>query len=300
MKQTLFTGCGTALITPFTESGKEVDKKGYQKLLEYQISNGIDALIVAGTTGEAPVLTADEKRDLIRISVDYADKKVPVIAGTGSNNTEDAVRKSNAAEKEGVDGLLLVTPFYNKCTQEGIVKHYFYIADRVSTPIIVYDVPSRTGVSIQPETYDTLSEHKNIVAVKEADPDMSKYMKSLALCGNKLDFYSGNDDLTGCMMSLGAKGLISVASNILPDKLHTMCTLFSVGNVRDGTRLHIELLSLMNLLFCEVNPIPVKYALSLLPRLELSPAVRLPLTVLSEKNKEKLRSEIAKTGITDK
>ncbi len=294
MKQTLFKGCGTAVITPFTPDGKNVDKNGFQRFLEFQIENGADALIVAGTTGEAPTLTSDEKRELFRQSVAAAGGKIPVIAGTGSNSTEEAVRKSNAAEKEGVDGLLIVTPYYNKCTQTGLIEHYFYIADRVSTPITVYDVPSRTGVSIAPETYLALSEHKNITAVKEADTDISKFVRSLALCGGKLDFYSGSDDLTGAMMSLGAKGVISVASNVIPREMHRLCEMFLDGNTADGAKMNIELSKLMNLLFCEVNPIPIKTAVSFLGELSLSHAVRLPLTDISAENRQKIKDELSK------
>lgn len=297
MTKPLFTGCGTALVTPFSPDGKEVDKKGFEKLLEFQIENGADALIVAGTTGEAPTLSANEKRWLFAQSVRTANGTVPVIAGTGSNNTDEAVRKSNAAEKEGVDGLLIVTPYYNKCTQEGIIEHYSFIADRVSTPIIIYDVPSRTGVSVAPEAYKALSEHKNIVAVKEADSNLSKFVNSLALCGNALDFYSGNDDLTGAMMSLGAKGVISVASNIIPREMHMMCELFNNAKTVDGAQKNIELSTLMRLLFCEVNPIPIKYAVSLLNRLGISPSVRLPLTRLREENKEEIRKALKKLNV---
>lgn len=297
MKQTVFKGCGTALITPFTPDGKHVDKNGFQCFLEFQIKNGADALIVAGTTGEAPTLTADEKREIFALAVTEAGGKIPVIAGTGSNNTEEAVRKANAAEKEGVDGLLIVTPYYNKCTQTGLIEHYFYIADRVSTPIIVYDVPSRTGVSVTPETYRALAEHKNIVAVKEADTDITKFIKALSLCKGDLDFYSGNDDLTGTMMSLGAKGVISVASNIIPLEMHQMCELFLNGENTRGAEMNIRLSELMNLLFCEVNPIPIKAAVSMLREQELSPAVRLPLTGITAKNRQRIKDEMTRLGI---
>lgn len=297
MKQTVFKGCGTALITPFTPDGKHVDKNGFQRFLEFQIKNGADALIVAGTTGEAPTLTADEKREIFALAVTEAGGKIPVIAGTGSNNTEEAVRKANAAEKEGVDGLLIVTPYYNKCTQTGLIEHYFYIADRVSTPIIVYDVPSRTGVSVTPETYRALAEHKNIVAVKEADTDITKFIKALSLCKGDLDFYSGNDDLTGTMMSLGAKGVISVASNIIPLEMHQMCELFLNGENVRGAEMNIRLSELMNLLFCEVNPIPIKAAVSMLREQELSPAVRLPLTGITAKNRQRIKDEMTRSGI---
>lgn len=298
MKKTLFTGCGTALITPFTPDGTQIDRSGFERLIEFQIKNGADALVVTGTTGEAPTLSADEKRELFAMSTAAAKGKIPVIAGTGSNNTEEAVRKSNAAEKEGVDGLLIVTPYYNKCTQAGLIEHYYYIADRVSTPVIVYDVPSRTGVSVSPETYLALSEHKNICAVKEADPDVTKFMKSLFLCEGKLDFYSGNDDLTGAMISLGAKGVISVAANITPHEMHKMCKCFLNGHVREGAELNIRLSELMDLLFCEVNPIPVKAAASMVNGLSLSPTMRLPLTGITAKNRQKIKDILTKMNLT--
>ena len=191
----MFEGVATALITPFTDDSENVDYDGFSKLIDFQISNNADAIVVSGTTGESPVLSRDEKIGLFSEAVKASHGRIPVIAGTGSNNTEEAVRKSNDAEKQGVNGFLIVTPYYNKCTQEGLVNHYFYIADRVSAPIIIYNVPSRTGLTIAPETYKALSEHKNIVAVKEASSDISSFIKAIELCGDSLDFYSGNGDL---------------------------------------------------------------------------------------------------------
>ena len=286
MKKTVFNGVATALITPFTDSSDSVDFDGFERLIDFQINNSADALVISGTTGESPVLTREEKISLFREAVKAADGRIPIIAGTGSNNTEDAVRKSNDAEKQGVNGLLIVTPYYNKCTQEGIIKHYFYIADRVSTPVIVYDVPSRTGLAIQPETYKALSEHKNIVAVKEASSDIASFIKAKAYCGDELDFYSGNDDLTVAMMSHCAKGVISVASNIIPQVIHEITELCARSDFKKAHSLLKKHLKLMNAMFCEINPIPVKYACSLL--FETNNSLRLPLTPLTKANKEKI------------
>ena len=281
MKQTIFTGSAAALITPFTENGEAVDYALFENLCEYQINNGTQALVVAGTTGESPVLSKEEKKMLFRRAVDAAGGRVPVIAGTGSNSTGEAVRKSNDAEKEGVNALLVVTPYYNKCTQEGLIKHYFYIADRVSVPIIVYNVPSRTGVNILPETYRALAEHKNIAAIKEANGDISSVAKTIALCGDRLDVYSGNDDQTTAFLALGGKGVISVAANIIPDVMQVMAT--------DRTRsavLQLEYLPLLNALFCEVNPIPVKAAVEMITG--KPQPLRLPLTTISDSHHNSL------------
>lgn len=284
------------MITPFTADGKDVDYVSFAKLVEFQLKNSVDALVVAGTTGEAPVLSASEKSELIRITKQCTGNCTPVIAGTGSNNTEEAVKKSNDAEKEGVNGLLIVTPYYNKCNQEGLIKHYFYIADRVSAPLIVYNVPSRTGVKILPETYAALSEHKNIVAVKEASGNISDFTKSISLCGNSLDFYSGNDDQTVSMMSVGAKGVISVASNIIPDIMKTITSLCLMGDYIDAGTIQKQYLNLMNMMFCDVNPIPVKYACNILFNSE--EALRLPLTPLENDNKSKLKRMLASYSLT--
>ncbi|MBQ6023429.1 MAG: 4-hydroxy-tetrahydrodipicolinate synthase [Clostridia bacterium] len=281
MKQTIFTGSAAALITPFTVNGEAVDYALFENLCEYQINNGTQALVVAGTTGESPVLSKEEKKMLFRRAVNAAGGRVPVIAGTGSNSTEEAVRKSNEAEKEGVNALLVVTPYYNKCTQEGLIKHYFYIADRVSVPIIVYNVPSRTGVNILPETYRALAEHKNIAAIKEANGDISSVAKTIALCGDRLDVYSGNDDQTTAFLALGGKGVISVAANIIPDVMQVMAT--------DRTRsavLQLEYLPLLNALFCEVNPIPVKAAVEMITG--KTQPLRLPLTTISDSHHNSL------------
>lgn len=295
MKETLFQGVATALITPFTEDTKSIDFDAFNRLIEFQAKNNADAVVVSGTTGESPVLSREEKISLFREAVKSSDGRIPVIAGTGSNNTEEAVRKSNDAEKQGVNGLLIVTPYYNKCTMEGLIRHYLYIADRVSTPIIVYNVPSRTGVSISPETYKALSEHKNIVAVKEASSDISSFIKAKALCGDVLDFYSGNDDLAVAMMSHGAKGVISVASNIIPYVMHSITEHCINNDFRSARILHEKHLKLMNSMFCEVNPIPIKYACSKL--FNTNNTLRLPLLPVTDSNKEKINNILAEYNL---
>lgn len=284
MKQTIFTGTATALITPFSADGKEVDYSSFEKLVEFQVNNSIDALVVSGTTGESPVLSTNEKNELIRIARNSCGK-IPVIAGTGSNNTIEAVRKSNEAEKQGVNGLLIVTPYYNKCTQDGIIEHYNYIANRVSTPIIVYNVPSRTGVTIAPETYSSLSEIKNIVAVKEASDSISAFNKSITIA-NDMTFYSGNDDLTISMMAYGAQGVISVVSNIIPSIMKDITDLCLSGKFDYAVNLHKKYLKLMNSMFCEVNPIPIKSACK--HQFGFNDTVRLPLTAISKKNEDNI------------
>lgn len=293
MKQTIFTGTATALITPFSADGKEVDYASFEHLVNFQVDNCADALVVAGTTGEAPVLTATEKSELIKLAKINCGH-IPVIAGTGSNNTEEAVIKSNEAEKQGVDGLLIVTPYYNKCTQQGLIDHYFYIADRVSTPIIIYNVPSRTGVDILPETYCALSEHKNIVAVKDATGNISSFNRSV-ICGKDLAFYAGNDDLLVEMMCYGAKGVISVVSNIIPAIIKRITEACINNQFANAVQLHKTYLNLMNSMFCEVNPIPIKAACSTL--FGYNNTVRLPLNKISPGNEAKLREILSESGL---
>lgn len=295
MKKQIFTGCATALITPFDASTENVDFSAFEDLIRFQINNGTDALVISGTTGESPVLSAKEKEGLLDVAINASRNRLPLIMGTGSNDTKTAVIKSNEAEKKGVDGLLIVTPYYNKATQEGIIRHYNFIADRVSTPIIVYNVPSRTGVNIQSETYLALSEHKNIVAIKEANGDISAAAKTIALCKNKLDIYSGNDDQTVAMMSLGAKGVISVAGNIIPSVMHNICRAALSGNINSASKLQSDYLELINFLFCEVNPIPVKAACEMM--FSYNSNLRLPLTAITEKNKDKLKTLLGKYNL---
>lgn len=294
MKHPLFTGTATALITPFTADLKDVDLPFFERLCTDQIERGVNALVVAGTTGESPVLSPDEKKRLFRTAVRVSAGRVPVIAGTGSNNTEDAVRNANEAEKEGVNAILVVTPFYNKCTQDSAVDHYYYIADRVSVPVIVYNVPSRTGFSLKPETYLKLARHKNIAAVKEACGDLSAVAETMSLCGDSLTVYSGNDDQTVPIMSLGGKGVISVASNVIPDKMNAMTKTALDGDFRSAAAMQLSLIKLMGSLFCQVNPIPVKKAMEILWDTPLP--LRLPLkemTGVPEKDLRKTLREYA-------
>lgn len=286
MKQTVFTGAACAIITPFDTDGK-IDYRILKKQVEFQIENGTDAIVVCGTTGESSVLTSREHKQMIKAVVKYAEKRVPVIAGTGSNCTQNAVRRSHAAESVGADALLIVTPYYNKCSQAGLVEHYDYISDRTDLPIIVYNVPSRTGVDIKPETYKELCKVRNVVAAKEANGNLSALMKTVSLCSNELDIYCGNDDQTAAFMSMGAKGVISVLSNIMPAGMHCITANALAGRTVQSVDTQLKLLDIANILFCDVNPIPVKYAMKVLG-LD-SGVYRLPLSDTSEANKRHIR-----------
>ena len=289
MKHTVFKGSACAIVTPFTKDGK-IDYPTLKKQVEFQIENGTDALVVCGTTGEASVLSNREHRQVIRAVVKYAEKRVPVIAGSGSNSTEKAVKLSNSAEDAGADALLIVTPYYNKCSQDGLIKHYSFISKRTCLPIIVYNVPSRTGVDIKPETYKELAEIRNIVATKEANSNISALMKTLSLCRNKLDIYCGNDDQAAAFMAMGAKGVISVLANIMPKEMHKLAKLCSEGKIKESVERQLELLNVANTMFCDVNPIPVKYAMSVMG-LD-SGVYRLPLSDTSEINKKHIREAL--------
>ncbi len=286
MKELLFKGSACAIVTPFKGAKKEVDLSKLEELIHFQIENDTQAIVVCGTTGEAATLSYEERRICVKTAVKAVDKKVPIIVGTGSNNTETAVRLSNEAEKEGVDGLLIVTPFYNKASQDGIVAHYKYIAHRVSTPIIVYNVPSRTGVDIKPETYLALSETNNIVGIKEANGNISSLVKTLSLCRNKLAVYSGNDDQTIPFMALGGHGVISVAANVIPKTMQNICSLCLHKRFSDALHLQDRICKLEELLFADVNPIPVK---ALMQKMKLcDDMVRLPLTPCNDSIVNKL------------
>lgn len=263
MKETIFTGSGVAIVTPF-DKDNQLNEEKLRQLIEYQIDHNTDAIIICGTTGESPVLTDEEHVKAISIAVEQTKGRVPVIAGTGSNDTSYGISLSQRAEKIGADALLLVTPYYNKTTQAGLIRHFNTIADRVSIPMILYNVPSRTGMSIAPETYYELSKHPNIVATKEASGNFSAIAKSVQLCGDDLTFYSGNDDQIVPILSLGGKGVISVLANILPKETHDICSLFFEGNIKDSAALQLKLLDLIDALFIEVNPIPVKTAMNLM------------------------------------
>ena len=285
MKNTIFKGCGTAIATPFTENGVNFEEFG--KLLEEQIKQEVDAIIVCGTTGESATMTDKERKDTIKFAIDKVAKRAKVIAGTGSYNTRAAVELSKYAESVGADGILVVTPYYNKTTQAGLIEHYKTIAEAVTVPIIMYSVPSRTGVNINPETCLELSKIKNIVAIKEASGNLSQVAKIASLCRDNLDIYSGNDDQIVPILSLGGKGVISVLSNVMPRYTHDMTQKFFDGKIREATQMQLDAIDLIDALFSEVNPIPVKYALNLMGYNYGKP--RLPLVELSAKNQERMR-----------
>lgn len=290
MKNTVFIGCGTAIATPFTESA--INYIEFGKLIEDQIKNEIDAIIVCGTTGESSTMSEDEKKNVIKYAINKIDKRTKVIIGTGSNNTKTAVEISKYAEQEGADALLIVTPYYNKTTQSGLIAHYKKIAENVNIPIIVYNVPSRTGVNILPETCLELSKINNIVGIKEASGNISQIAKISSLCGDNFDIYSGNDDQIVPILSLGGKGVISVLSNIMPKYTHDMVYKYLNGEVKEATKMQLEVLELIEILFSETNPIPIKYALNLMGYDYGIP--RLPLVELSKKNKERLVKVLSK------
>lgn len=288
MKEPLFRGSACAIVTPFTPHEKEVDLSKFEELVEFQIVNNTQAIVVCGTTGEAATMTYEERSLCSRHAIAVSHGRVPVIAGTGSNNTDAAVRLSNNAEKEGVDGLLIVTPFYNKASQEGIIKHYEYISERVSTPIIVYNVPSRTGVDIKPETYAELSKINNVAGIKEANGNISAVAKTISLCNKRLPVYCGNDDQTVPMMALGAVGVISVAANVIPKTIQCLTELCFAQEYRRAADLQASLCELEEALFADVNPIPVKALMKLLHMCEST--VRLPLTECNDICLNKLMS----------
>ena len=285
MKKVLFKGAGTAIATPFDENGVNIEE--FKRLIEFQINEGIDAIIVCGTTGESSTMTKEEKIAAIECAVKTSNGRVPIIAGTGSNNTAQAIEMSKIAEGLGVDGLLLVTPYYNKTTQKGLIAHYTAIAKEVSLPIILYSVPSRTGVNIAPETCLELSKIDNIVAIKEASGDLSQISKIAHLCGDNLHIYSGNDDQILPILSLGGLGVISVLSNVKPKYTHEMIQNFFDGNIKEATKMQLDAIPLINTLFAEVNPIPVKAALNIQGYDFGEP--RLPLIPASDRVKEKLK-----------
>ena len=290
MKKILFKGCGTAISTPFDKNG--VNLKEFERLVENQIQNKVDAIIVCGTTGEASTMTTDEKIATIECAVKTSKKRVPIIAGTGGNNTKQVVEFSKTVEKLGVDGLLIVTPYYNKCTQNGLVEHYKEIAKNVSLPIIVYSVPGRTGVNILPKTCLELSKIENIVAIKEASGNLSQVAEIAHLCGDNLAIYSGNDDQVLPVLSLGGLGVISVLSNVMPEYTHNMVQNFFDGKIDVATKMQLDAIPLINCLFSEVNPIPVKSALNMLGYDFGVP--RLPLTPMSEEKEKVLKDELFK------
>lgn len=292
MKKVIFKGCATALVTPFTNDG--INFEELRKLIEFQILEGIDGLVICGTTGESSTMSLAEKKSVIDFSVKVTNGRVPIIAGTGRNNTADAVAMSKYAESVGADGLLLVTPYYNKTTQKGLIAHFSKIAERVNIPIILYNVPSRTGLNIEPETCLELSKIPNIVAIKEASGNISQVAKIANLCNDELTIYSGNDDQILPILSLGGLGVISVLSNVYPKFVHEMVMDYLTGNWQKATASQIYSLPLINALFSEVNPIPIKYALN---KIGFDCGIpRLPLVELSDKNKERIDTLLKETS----
>mgnify|MGYP001001270304 CR=1 FL=1 len=293
MKKPIFTGAGVAIITPFTSDGK-VNYPALKEILEYQIANSTDCIVICGTTGESATLSHEEHTEVIKYTVDVVAGRIPVVAGTGSNDTAYALNLSNEAEKAGVDGLLMVTPYYNKASQEGLIKHFTYVADRVSTPIILYNVPSRTGCEIKPETYAELSKHKNIYAAKEATGNLSSIAKTISLCSDDFAVYSGNDDQITPIMSLGGKGVISVLSNVAPQVAHDITQLCFDNRYPEAAKLQLQYHDLIDALFCEVNPIPVKKAMELLGW--KVGGLRLPLVEPSEEHIAYIKRELENAG----
>lgn len=293
MKEIIFEGCGTAIVTPFTETG--VNFEEFRKLIEFQIENEVDAIIVCGTTGEASTMTEEEKKETIKFAINVAKGRTKVIVGTGSNNTTAAIEMSKFAESAGADGILVVTPYYNKTTQAGLIAHYTEIAKAVNLPIIMYSVPGRTGVNILPETCKELSKIENIVAIKEASGNLSQVAKIASLCRDDLAIYSGNDDQIIPVLSLGGKGVISVLSNVMPKYTHDMTKKYFEGKLEEATKMQLDVIDLTDALFVEVNPIPVKYSLNLMGFDFGTP--RLPLVELSNKNKELMKEVMKKHNL---
>ncbi len=293
MKNRIFTGAGTALITPMNEQG--VDYETFGRLIDWQIEEGIDALIIAGTSGEGSTLSDQEHKDVVRYAIERADHRVPIIAGTGSNDTAYGLQLTRACCEAGADGVLVVTPYYNKATQDGLVKLYYEYADAATAPVILYNVPSRTGVNITPETYVRLAEHENIVAVKEASGNISQIVDLKAKVGDNLDMYSGNDDQVVPLLSVGGIGVISVLSNLLPRQTHDMVMAYLNGDTQKAMEMQLYYNDLIQSLFCEVNPIPVKAAMAYMGFGENY--VRSPLYPMEGANAERLKASMRNVGI---
>ena len=293
MKDTVFTGAATAIVTPLTKDG--IDYEQFARLIEWQISEGVKAIVAVGTTGEGSTLTDAEHKDAISFCVKQVAGRVPVIAGTGSNDTAYAIEMTRFACEAGADAMLLVTPYYNKATQRGLIESFRAIADASDKPCILYNVPSRTGCNLTPASCAVLADHPNIVAIKEASGNISQIAELAALVGEKMDIYSGNDDQIVPILSLGGKGVISVLSNIMPKATSDMCKMFLAGDVAGARELQLKLLPLINALFCEVNPIPVKAAVSAMGYCDNY--VRLPLTTMEPKNEENLLALMREQGL---
>ena len=293
MKNTIFTGAATAIVTPLNEKG--IDFEAFSKLINWQIEEGIDAIVVAGTTGEGSTLTDAEHKEAIKFCVETVAGRVPVIAGTGSNDIAYAISLTKYACEVGADAMLLVTPYYNKATQNGLIKSFTAVADASTKPCILYNVPSRTGCNLKPETCAALAKHPNIVAIKEASGDISQVAAISRLCGDELDIYSGNDDQIIPVMSLGGKGVISVLSNLLPRETSQMCHAYLNGECKKALDMQLKYLPLIDSLFCEVNPIPVKAAMSAMGYCDNF--LRLPLTPMEDANEKRLLSDMKNVEI---
>ena len=293
MKQIIFKGMATALVTPMTAHG--VDYEALGRLIDFQLENGINALVSVGTTGESATLSPQERKDVISFTIDRVAGRVPVIAGTGTNNTAHAIDFSVSADKAGADALLVVTPYYNKATQKGLIAHFTAIADKVSKPIILYNVPSRTGCNLLPATVAELAKHPNIAAIKEASGNMSQVVDLIARCGEDITVYSGEDGLTVPILSMGGMGTISVLSNVVPKEAVAMTDAFFAGRIQEAAQWQCKLLPLVDCLFSEVNPIPAKAALSAMGFGEEH--LRLPLTPMEPENREKLFAQLRKLGV---
>ena len=293
MKKPIFRGAGVAIITPYTEDGVNFPELG--RIIEDQIKNGTDAIVITGTTGESATMTDEEHRATIKFAVDQVKGRIPVIAGTGSNETAYAVELSQYAEKVGADAVLVVTPYYNKCTQRGLLAHYMAVADAINIPIVLYDVPSRTGVGITTETYVKLAKHPNIVAVKEANGDLSKILRLRAAVGDDLVLYSGNDDQIVPILSLGGQGVISVLSNVAPQETHDMCQAYFDGDTEKAMKMQIGYADLIDALFCEVNPIPVKVAMRKLGY--AAGPLRMPLCEMEPEHEKQLEAALRNHGL---
>lgn len=291
----IFKGAGVAIVTPMKEN-LEVNYELLERNINYQIDNGTDAIIIAGTTGESATLSEEEHKKVVKAAIEFTKHRVPVIAGTGSNSTQTAIELSQEADKDGADAVLIVTPYYNKATQKGLIEHYTAVAKSIDLPIIMYNVPGRTGCNIQPETAVKLAkEVDNIVAIKAATGNLAQETKTMALAEGCLDMYSGEDGLIVPLMSIGAKGVISVLSNIAPKQTHDICAKFLAGDVAGSAKMQFEVLELVDALFCEVNPIPVKHALNLMG-MEVGP-LRMPLCPMEDANLERLKKAMKNYGI---
>ena len=293
MKKTIFEGAAVALVTPFKNNAVDYESMG--KMIEFQIANKTDAIVVCGTTGEASTLTDEEHRECIKYTVEKVAGRIPVIAGTGSNDTDYAIDLSKYACDVGSDGVLLVTPYYNKATPKGLIKSFTAVADAISKPVILYNVPSRTGCNITLPVYKELAKHENIVAVKEASGNISAIAEIAAELGENLPIYSGNDDQIVPILSLGGKGVISVLSNVMPKETHDICELFFKGQVKESCKLQLELLELVNSLFCEVNPIPAKTACAMMGM--CSEEMRLPLCEMEQNTRARLTAALKKHNL---